>query len=650
MDMLANIPLVNGPECETLGFNHLIDGYRQFAGPAHLAGKRIISSEAGALYGAVYQQTIPDLLWDLARSLAGGVNAFVLHGFPFGGDYGNTTWPGFVTFNYAFSEMHGPRQPAWAFADEWLDWVGRMQYVAQKGVPRVDLAFWSKRTSYRTITSQYVPTDLVEAGFTYEYLSPDNLDLPTAVVVNGTLAPDGPAFQALVVAANASLTPAGVAHLVDYANQGLPLVFSGGLPTKVIGAVATTTKGGQVGEKNLTATLETLLGRPHVHVVPATNLAASLLALGFRPRTALSETNGSWYTQWREDTSTGTQYVFVYHDATGVPLGEGAKTVGNITLATRAANKTRPFLLDAWTGAKTPLAAYQQSETSLTVQLQLAGNQSVVLALEEEEEEEESPLYITSGASLLSGPAMVNAASASETDMDTNNKTLALLTTYTSSPQTLVLSTGRTTTLAPMRAPASTLSNWTLTVEAWGPPSSGSLYDIEAGASKTNTTPYHVVLAGDAPALLPWSDMDPVGLTNVSGRGYYHTTFTWPPLWSSSNSSEEVEEEEVTGAFLDLGPLLHTAQLRLNGHLVPPLDPTWARADLGAYLVPGTNEVDVVVSTPLGNGLRGPGVWDALVNSGKLATSVMPSPPAVMPYGLVGEVRLVPYRRDVVKG
>lgn len=51
MDMLANIPDVDAPECESLGFNHNIDDYRQFTGPANLAGKRVISSECGAISG-----------------------------------------------------------------------------------------------------------------------------------------------------------------------------------------------------------------------------------------------------------------------------------------------------------------------------------------------------------------------------------------------------------------------------------------------------------------------------------------------------------------------------------------------------------------------------------------------------------------------
>ena len=97
MDMLANVPHVNAPECESLGFNHLIDGYRQYAGPANLAGKRIVSSELGAQRQEVYSQTLPELIWDIKRSVVGSVNQFVLHGYPYSSDYPNTTWPGFTT-------------------------------------------------------------------------------------------------------------------------------------------------------------------------------------------------------------------------------------------------------------------------------------------------------------------------------------------------------------------------------------------------------------------------------------------------------------------------------------------------------------------------------------------------------------------------
>ena len=166
MDMLANIPHVNAPECETLGFSENIDSYRQFSGPANLAGKRITSSEAGAIYGAAYQESISELLWTFKRSFAGSINNFIIHGFPNSGNYGNTTWPGFTTFVYMFSAMHGPRQPAFAFYSDFLNWVSRNQFVLQTGIPKVDIAFWSKSTNYKTVATSYDSTDLEDAGKT----------------------------------------------------------------------------------------------------------------------------------------------------------------------------------------------------------------------------------------------------------------------------------------------------------------------------------------------------------------------------------------------------------------------------------------------------------------------------------------------------
>ena len=105
-----------------------------------------------------------------------------------------------------------------------------MQWVTQSGVPRFDLALWLKNETWNTKESKYLPPDLNAAGYTYQYLSPDNLALPNAFVANGQLAPDAQSFSAFVVRANDSLTVDGVEKLAEFANAGLPIVFSGGVP------------------------------------------------------------------------------------------------------------------------------------------------------------------------------------------------------------------------------------------------------------------------------------------------------------------------------------------------------------------------------------------------------------------------------------
>lgn len=88
-----------------------------------------------------FQQTIPELLWDLKRSIVGGVNSFVLHGYPYSGNYPNSTWPTWTTFDYLFTEMHNRHQPGWDFYRDFMDYVARIQYVSQAGVPKRDVVF-----------------------------------------------------------------------------------------------------------------------------------------------------------------------------------------------------------------------------------------------------------------------------------------------------------------------------------------------------------------------------------------------------------------------------------------------------------------------------------------------------------------------------
>ncbi|KAJ5538640.1 secreted protein [Penicillium frequentans] len=594
MDMLANVPHVNAPECETLGFSENIDGYRQFSGPANIAGKRVISSEAGAMFGEAYQEPISELLWTFKRSFAGSVNNFIIHGFPNSGNYPNTSWPGFTTFMYEFSAMHGPRQPAFAFYSDFLNWVSRNQFILQTGIPKVDVAFWSKSTTYKSISTSYAPVDLQEAGYTYEYLSPDNFALPEAYVSDATFAPNRQAFKALVVRSNETLTALGVDKLVQYAHAGLPIVFPGGLPSNFSGyAPAAATKAVQ--------SLNSIKSLKNVHLVKADGLADTLDSLNILPRSSVSA-NGTWYTLWREDAANAKSYIYVYNDATGLPFEEGMKS-GTVSFE----NTGVPFFYDAWSGEVTQISSYTQSKTHTTIPLQLAGNQTVIIGFEKNAK---SNVHIQD----ITIPVL-------PTTSDSNS--LTVLRSFDQKSREITLSTGKKVSLSPMSTKPFTLGSWDLEIESWTP--LPDFYDAE-GATRTNQT-FHI------PSLIPWNQISHT-LANVSGIGYYTTTFTWPPASSS----------RVSGAFIDLGSITHTARVMINGHHVPTLDISWARADIGSFLRHGKNTLEVVVSTTLGNVLRT--YWDELEISGKLASAVVADPPAEEDYGLIYPVQVIPYRKD----
>ncbi|KAG2170683.1 hypothetical protein VTO58DRAFT_106896 [Aureobasidium pullulans] len=596
MDMLANIPDVDAPETETLGFSHNIDSYRQYAGPANLAGKRIISSEAGAVQLSAYQQTIPELLWDLKRSIVGGVNNFILHGYPYTGNYPNSTWPSWTTFGYRFSEMHNRHQPGWDFYSDFMNYVSRVQYVSQSGVPKRDIVFWLKDTSFTSVPTRYWPTDLQNAGYTYEYLSPDDFNLPDAQVLNGVLAPSHQSFKAIVVRGNDTLTSSGVSKLAQWAHEGLPVVFSGGIPSNISG-----TSG--VSSSSIKSTLTQLLSLKNVHSVPYTNLAQSLSSIGITPRTAVSKgqaSNTTWFTNWREDVSISTSYVFIYNDATGLPRGSGAST-GNITFEASGT----PFVYDAWTGNKTPVASYQQWQNTTTIAVALAGNQTTILAFERGLKPAKSSVHVEHSSEQLKTMPGAN-----------------YIVNFGHKSCSAKLSNGSTITVPSSDFPPITLKNWTLTVESWTAPS--NMYDVE-GTVKTNST-------FTLNSLVPWNQIPNANLSNLSGRGYYTVSFTWPPASSSA----------ATGAQLNLGSIIHTARASLNGLALPPLDVADAKADLTPYLKKGVNELQVVVATPYGNALRP--IWANLKSYGdapNLLAGV--TPPVVAEYGLVGDVSVVPF-------
>ncbi|KAL2004612.1 hypothetical protein VTN00DRAFT_3348 [Thermoascus crustaceus] len=607
MDMQHNIPNVDAPECESLGFNHLIDGYRQYAGPANLAGKRIISTECGANRNEVYQQTLPSLLWDVRRCIAGSVNQFVLHGYPYSGPYGNTTWPGFTTFNYEFSDMHGRHQPAWDFYKDSMNFIARLSYIFQNGVPRRDLAFYSKMTTYPNIWRNYQPVDLEEAGYTYEYISPDNFVLPEAYVKGGIFAPDRQEFKALVVRANDSMTVDGVTKLAEYAHSGLPILFSGGLPSYLVSYNIS-------GAAYVNRTLASLTSLENVHVVPYEDLAGSVASIGIRPKTRVSA-DRIWYTYWRYDGSTSTEYIFVYNDAAGLPLGQGSSK-GTVEFESTGV----PYLYDAWTGEQKPILNYKRSSTTTTIPFRLAGNQSIIVAFHPSSLET-VPLPSTHVTS-TSGPVLA-------VSYDSVKGLIAHIgAALDATVAQIATSIGDTHIFKATASPFS-LSKWTLTAEHWDPPA--DLSDIDTIAVKSNTT--HSVSK-----LVSWQEIE--GLQNVSGRGYYKTTFTWPPSSPSDGASIP-----PTGAYITFPPIVHTLRVLINSHPLPPLDDTAPEADISQYLVPGDNTVEAIVATTLVNRLRP--FWYDLQTSG-LGTRTShfggtTALPEARDYGLIGEVWVKPF-------
>ncbi len=157
-----------------------------------------------------------------------------------------------------------------------------------------------------------------------------------------------------------------------------------------------------------------------------------------------------------------------------------------------------------------------------------------------------------------------------------------------------------------------TKATWHIVAEDWQP-TNPYITTFGPAASETLKTKVEI----DVTALRAWPEIPE--LQNVSGLATYTTSFDWP--------------SKTEGAILNLGEVFDTFTLKINDQAVS-IDQLSAEADIGPYLKPGRNTIEVRVATTLNNRLTK--IDDDVAKRG-----------IVQPYGLVGPVtiRSFPARR-----
>ncbi|KAL1856677.1 hypothetical protein Plec18167_009116 [Paecilomyces lecythidis] len=557
LDMLADVPLLTAPELESLGFDNTIDLYRQFTGAAHLSDRNIISSEAGAVNIAAYSLRVPEFLGIMTRSYAGGVNQIVAHGFPYSGPYTNTTWPGYTTFFYQYTEMWNQIQPAWRHFRDIFDFMGRTQWVLQQGSPLVDLALYMYKVPWET-TISYSSDNLRNVGYSYEYLSSDDLQFPQATVQDSVLAADGPAYKALVFENQTVISVGGARSLVKLVNSGLPVFFVGNPPNQSNSATPGT-------QQQIDSMMQTVLASENSHrVSTVADLPAALASLNITPRVSITCGNHEVFSVWRHDASEKVDYVYLFNQGSAV-------TSCPLTFA--VSSEFVPLIYDAWVGTQLKVLNYERSQAGITIPISLASNQTTIVAFKSEQSTTASscPLNIRDGLK----PILK--------EKRPGSITIGLL-----GHCTIESASGKSWTFTLTPPTPTNISNWNITIEDWKP--SSNLSAVQNNITTTNFINH---------SLKPWRDLGP-GFEAVSGIGIYTAEFTIP----EGNSSVS-----TLGARLHLGPVDNTIRVFVDGKALTPVDITNAVADLGDTLtdglVPGsTHTLNVEVSSTLFNRVK----------------------------------------------
>jgi len=630
-------------EFESLTGSDQADLYRTMGSANHMTGNTWYSTECCASLNESYVQTVQDTIIRMNHEFAGGVNRIVYHVRPYI-DSPASSWPGlgFSTAKVSFSNAWNRSEPYWIDYAATNDYFARSHMVLTQGAAKTDVAVYMRNYSAPSAFATTDPNNrhwmdlgLQRAGFTWDYLDEPLFRLPNAVVTNGRLAVNGPAYKALIFdqflfptsnSARGGLTIEAAQKILGYAQAGLPVIFVG-LPTGTAGLPVS-------ADATLQGIVAQILAQPSVsQVASEADVPAKLAQLGITPA-AKPAAPTSLQSVRRTDDATKTDYYWLYNDGvdsypgstavfgrnpsnqyeepaacryTGTGINPCMATGDAVDTLVTLEGKGTPYELDAFTGKIAPIARYTRNGDTVTLRVTLGRDASTVIALSDDPQSlglVRPGRYVTDttadGAVQVGSSILVRDTSAG---------------TYAST-----LDKGRTLTTTLPAAPAAidlTGATWHVNAEDWQPLNPyGTLG--EAG-TLTNKVPVSLDLTG----LKPWPDIPE--LANASGIGTYTTTVNLPAGWDASY-----------GATLSLGRVTDTFALTVNGQAVGigQIDPT---VDLGPYLHAGANTIVVRVATTFNNRLS------------QLDTAVR-NRAVIQNYGLVGPVVLTPYRQAVLTG
>jgi hypothetical protein len=604
---------VDYPETETRNQRDQTEFYRVHAGATHLLNQ-VLSSETGAHDGMNYGYSLQEYLQQAYTEYAGGVNRVIWHGYSsVWAQRNSVNWPEYIGGMNAINGRWNLRNPSYKDYGEYNDHLGRVQTVLRAGVAQVDLAILYQDYAYqlpkRTFGPDYEMGDLrqqmhkgyqwedltlQDAGYTYDYFTPQYLDGGYAPYDKeaGLLASDGPAYKALLIYQE-QIPLASAQEILNMARDGLKVILVEGAMTR--------TAWNDGKEAELAAIRQELIGLEDVKEVKDQKSAyAALKALDVAPRAGYSKPDEELLSLTRKDKDA--TYLFLYNyynvmkgwsDYPNFTNSAHFKDVNNFSKAAswdedscvnnvEVEGYLKPYLLDTWTGEISEVAKYSYKNGKTVVPIEIPDGDVRVY------------IFKKAAASEL------RVASTDAQEIFLNNGAFTVRSTE-GGVYTAQLSNGKTYTAAVDDVPASkSLTGWHVKVESW---SKGDLMAprVENTQFGHVTTEYAFTtrkddLDFDIKYLKTWNNLSQVG-RNVSGIGTYNTTFSW-------------DTSKADGAYLDLGSLVETATIFVNGDKTESLNIIDAVVDIpGSMLKDGTNSLEIVVTGPLANQLLAQG-WN----------------------------------------
>jgi hypothetical protein len=625
---------VDGIETESLEFASQIEPYRNLAGPAHLFN-RLYSSETGATT-MNYMMGLDFYTQIIFAQFAAGVSRTVLHGYSsIAGSEGSTNWPGHEGMWPVFSERFGCRQPAYQHYNDWTSMLARYQMILRQGAPRIDIGILrldynfnnmymfgseGEREVYESKLLRgnegvyWKDMTLQNAGYTYDYFAPQILEDQSIEFGERMIAPKGPGYKALVIYQE-HMPLSSAKHILEWAKQGLPVVFVNGVTETIRTGVnkthlkaASKTPFLSEMDEELAAVMSEMKDLDNViEVDDQGKTYDALLSLGVYPRARFAEFNRSILTFMREDGNIRYLYAYnyMYTQKDAFTCKIDIEGVG------------KPYQVNCWSGNIEELGLYNHENGCTVVEITLKPGEATVIALD------------------LGVKAQIHALYSNANKVLQCCGNISVVVNETGS-YTTMLSDGSVIT-KDIKVPENIdLILWDLEVEDWNAGEKVLINEDRGLGYVTNEVYYETkktkIHAGKT-ELKPWKDIPGVG-PYISGVGCYTTSFQLPEGWSENN-----------GAYLQIGSTNgNSAAVYVNGKKASAVDFSKLEVDISKLLVSGENTISVEVSSTLNNRLNARGYYSNIMDIASMFSGGNETMKTdIKDYGMTGKTSLITY-------
>ena len=632
VDESVSASIIDLPESDNMAKG---DGLRMLYGAAIMNDKPYMSMEA-VTGTKKLQITWADVVAEINQNFSDGVNHVILHGTPYNKTWNgyNADWPGWLSFGTTWADEYTYRQPYWEDAESLGDYMARIQAVLQNGTAKIELAVMNSSTAGNSLQA------FLDNGYSYSIFTEALTEMPKAIVSNGVLYEDGPAYKALVIDGLSKMSVDAIDEITSWAEDGLPVIL---LNTDITGVDGT--ERGSNTDAQAKAAFAELITSDNVYSATSEEAVLNQLRSLDLKSSSIYEQSQLEVTHY-VDGGNDADFYYMYNNSypenngmIGTGHNENFKNESDIKNANiTLEGEGIPYILNPWTGEITPVADYKtNSDGTITLNVSIsAGDQLIIGIMEYVDGVETHDLHVTSktgGETLYNGGDIVFRSNE--------------VGTYA-----VVFSDGTTKTVKVDTAleafDLSTLA-WDLELISFGPDEtadnqqspiiSSSLYDTadDYQLYKDPSQPLKSTVYFEDVMLGEWIDLpisaeqlETLGVESmeaVSGIGYYSTSFELPSDWT-----------ENTCAILNLGYSRDMiTEITVNGNVIENVNVISDQVDIGNYLVEGTNAIKIKLISTLynrasiensayegGGGGPGWGVQISVMNTGLISAVLDP--------------------------